>query len=79
MKAKLGDHVHVIEQVGVAVVPLIRTGSPRQELVRAAAAARTGGLVIGAYSQRAVFKLDGTAQAICQRAPAVVVMALPWQ
>jgi nucleotide-binding universal stress UspA family protein len=36
-------------------------------------------LVIGAHSKRSVFDLGGTAQAICQRAPAVVVLASPAQ
>jgi hypothetical protein len=44
-------------------------------------AAETGAdcLVIGAHSQRSVFALGGTAQAICQRAPAIVVLASPAQ
>jgi nucleotide-binding universal stress UspA family protein len=77
MEAKLRDYVHAIEQAGVAVVPLIRTGSPREDVVRVAAEIGADCLVIGAHSRRSVFDLGGTAQAICQRAPGVVVMASP--
>jgi nucleotide-binding universal stress UspA family protein len=75
MEAKLRDYVHAIAQAGVAVVPLIRTGSPREDVVRVAEEIGADCLVIGAHSKRSVFDLGGTAQAICQRAPAVVVMA----
>jgi nucleotide-binding universal stress UspA family protein len=79
MAAKLRDYVEAIARAGVAVVPLIRTGSPREEVVRVAAEIGADCLVIGARSKRSVFDLGGTAQAICQRAPAVVVMASPAQ
>jgi hypothetical protein len=35
--------------------------------------------VIGSHSKRHVFDLGGTAQAICRRAAAIVVMASPGQ
>jgi nucleotide-binding universal stress UspA family protein len=79
MEAKLRDYVEAIARAGVAVVPLIRTGSPREEVVRVAAEIRADCLVIGAHSKRSVFDLGGTAQAICRRAPAIVVMASPAQ
>jgi nucleotide-binding universal stress UspA family protein len=77
--AKLHDYVEAIARAGVAVMPLIRTGSPREEVVRVAAEIKADCLVIGARSKRSVFDLGGTAQAICQRAPAIVVMASPAQ
>jgi nucleotide-binding universal stress UspA family protein len=77
MEAKLRDYVDAIPRAGVAVVPLIRTGSPREDVVRVAAEIRADCLVIGAHSERSVFDLGGTAQAICQRPPAIVVMASP--
>jgi nucleotide-binding universal stress UspA family protein len=77
VEAKLRDYVHAIEQAGVSVVPLIRRGSPREEVVRAAEEIGADCMVIGAHSKRSVFELGGTAQAICQRAPAIVVMASP--
>jgi nucleotide-binding universal stress UspA family protein len=46
-------------------------------VVRVAAEIGADCLVIGAHSKRSVLDLGGTAQAICQRAPAVVVMASP--
>ena len=79
MEAKLRDYVQAIERAGVAVVPLTRRGSPREDVVRVAAEVGADCLVIGAHSTRAVFDLGGTAQAICRRAPAVVVMASPAQ
>jgi nucleotide-binding universal stress UspA family protein len=79
MEAKLRDYVQAIEHAGVAVVPLIRTGSPREDVVRVAEEIGADCLVIGAHSKRSVFDLGGTAQAICRRAPAVVVMASPAQ
>jgi nucleotide-binding universal stress UspA family protein len=79
VEAKLRDYVHAIEEAGVAVVRLLRRGSPREEVVRVAEEIGADCLVIGAHSKRSVFDLGGTAQAICQRAPAIVVMASPAQ
>jgi nucleotide-binding universal stress UspA family protein len=79
VEAKLRDYVQPIEEAGVAVVRFIRRGSPRAEVVRLAEEIGADCLVIGAHSQRAVFDLGGTAQAICQRAPAIVVLASPAQ
>jgi nucleotide-binding universal stress UspA family protein len=79
VEAKLRDYVHAIEEAGVAVVRLLRGGSPREEVVRMAEEIGANCLVIGAHSKRSVFDLGGTAQAICQRAPAIVVMASPAQ
>jgi nucleotide-binding universal stress UspA family protein len=79
VEAKLRAYVEAIARAGVAVVPLIRTGSPREEVVRVAQEIGADCLVIGAHSRRSVFGLGGTAQAICQRAPALVVMASPAQ
>jgi nucleotide-binding universal stress UspA family protein len=79
MEAKLRDYVDAIVRAGVAVVPLIRTGSPREEVVRVAAEIGADCLVIGARSKRSVFDLGGTARAICQRASVPVVMVSPGQ
>jgi nucleotide-binding universal stress UspA family protein len=79
MAAKLRDYVDAIERAGVAVVPLIRRGNPREDVVHVAEEIGVDCLVIGAHSKRSVFDLGGTAQAICQRAPAIVVMASPAQ
>jgi nucleotide-binding universal stress UspA family protein len=79
LEAKLHDYVQAIEHAGVAVVRLIRTGNPREDVVRVAEEIRADCLVIGSHSKRAVFDLGGTAQAICTRAPAIVVMASPAQ
>jgi nucleotide-binding universal stress UspA family protein len=79
VEAKLRDYTQAIEQVGVAVVRLIHAGSPRKEVVRVAEEIGADGLVIGSHSKRPVFDLGGTAQAICQRARATVVMASPAQ
>ena len=77
VEAKLRDYTQAIEQVGVAVVRLIRAGSPREEVVRVAEEIGADCLVIGSHSKRSVFDLGGTAQAICQGARATVVMASP--
>jgi nucleotide-binding universal stress UspA family protein len=79
VEAKLRDYVEAIAHAGVAVVPLIRTGSPREAVVRVAAEIGADALVIGAHSKRSVFDLGGTARAICERASAIVVMASPAQ
>jgi nucleotide-binding universal stress UspA family protein len=79
LEAKLHDYVQAIEHAGVAVVPMIRRGSPREDVVRVAEGIRADCLVIGSHSKCAVFDLGGTAQAICTRAPAIVVMASPAQ
>jgi nucleotide-binding universal stress UspA family protein len=77
VEGKLRDYVHAIEEAGVAVVRIIRAGSPREEVVRVAEEIGADCLVIGSHSKRSVFDLGGTAQAIYQRAPAIVVMASP--
>ena len=69
--------LHAIEQAGVAVVPIIRRRNPREDVVRVAEAIGADGLVIGSRSTRSAFELGGTAPAICQRAPAIVVIASP--
>ena len=79
LEAKLRDYVQAMEQVGIAVVPLIRAGSPRDTVVRVAEEIRADCIVIGSHSKRHVFDLGGTAQAICKAAPATVVMASPAQ
>jgi nucleotide-binding universal stress UspA family protein len=79
MEAKLRDYVEAIERAGVAVVPMIRRGNPREDVVRIAEEIGADCLVIGSHSKRSVFDLGGTAQAICQRAPAVVMMVSPAQ
>ena len=79
IEAKLRAYVHAIEHAGVAVVPLIRMGSPREEVVRVAEEIGADCLVIGSHSKRSVFALGGTAQAICKQSPAIVVMASPAQ
>lgn len=79
MEAKLRDYVDVIVRAGVAVVPIIRRGNPREDVVRVAAEIGADCLVIGSHRTRSVFERGGTAQAICQRAPAIVVMASPAQ
>jgi nucleotide-binding universal stress UspA family protein len=79
VEAKLRDYVQPIEGAGVAVARFIRRGSPREEVVRVAEEIGADCLVIGAHSKRSVFDLGGTAQAICQRAPAIVVLASPAQ
>jgi nucleotide-binding universal stress UspA family protein len=79
MEAKLRDYVEAIERAGVAVVPMIRRGNPREDVLRVAAEIGADCLVIGSHSKRSVFELGGTAQAICRRAPAIVVMASPAQ
>jgi nucleotide-binding universal stress UspA family protein len=79
VEAKLLDYVQAIEHAGVAVVRLVRAGSPRDEVVRVAEEIRADCLVIGSHSKRSLFDLGGTAKAICTRAPAIVVMASPAQ
>jgi nucleotide-binding universal stress UspA family protein len=79
VEAKLREYVQPIEHAGVAVVRLLRRGSPREEVVRVAEEIGADCLVIGSHSKRSVFDLGGTAQAICQRARATVVMASPAQ
>ena len=79
MEAKLRDYVDAIARAGVAVVPQIRRGNPREEVVHVAEEIEADCLVIGSPSTRSVFERSGMVQAICQRAPAVVVMAAPAQ
>lgn len=79
VEAKLRDYALAIESAGVAVVRLVRTGSPRDEVVWVAAEIGADCIVIGSHSKRHVFDLGGTAQAICRRAPMTVVLASPGQ
>jgi nucleotide-binding universal stress UspA family protein len=79
VEARLREYTQAIENVGVAVVRLLRRGSPREEVVRVAAEIGADCLVIGSHGKRSAFDLGGTAQAICQRARATVVMASPAQ
>jgi nucleotide-binding universal stress UspA family protein len=77
--ARLRDYTLAIEHAGVAVVPVIRSGTPRDEVVRVVAEIGADCLVIGSHSKRHVVDLGGTAQAICRRAPVPVVMVSPGQ
>ena len=77
VEAKLRKYLQPIETAGVAVTPLVRAGNPREEVVRVATEVGADLLVIGSHSKRHVFDIGGTAQAICRRAPATVVMAAP--
>jgi len=79
VETKLHKFVQGIESTGVAVVTLIRPGNPREEVVRVAEEIRADLIVIGSHSKRHLFDIGGTAQAICKRAPATVVMASPSQ
>jgi nucleotide-binding universal stress UspA family protein len=58
---------------------LVRTGNPREEVIRVAGEVEADLIVIGSHSKRHLFDIGGTAQAICRRAPATVVMASPGQ
>ena len=77
--AKLRQYAQELEASGVAVVQLIRAGNPREEVVRVAEEIRADLIVIGSHSKRHLFDIGGTAQAICKRSPATVVMAAPAQ
>jgi nucleotide-binding universal stress UspA family protein len=77
MERKLRDYVEAIARAGVAVVPIIRRGNPREDVVRVAAEIGADCLVLGSPSNRSMFELGGTIRAICQRAPGIVVMASP--
>ncbi len=77
VEAKLRQYVQPIESAGVAVVLLIRSGTPREEVARVAQEIGADLIVIGSHSKRHLFDIGGTAQAICKRAPATVVMASP--
>ena len=77
VEAKLRKYVQPIESAGVAAVPLIRSGTPREEVVRVAREVGADLIVIGSHSKRHLFDIGGTAQAICRRAAATVVMASP--
>jgi nucleotide-binding universal stress UspA family protein len=77
VEAKLRQYVQDIESAGVAVVRLVRPGNPRDEVIRVAEEIRADLIVIGSHSKRRLFDIGSTAQAICKRAPVVVVMASP--
>ena len=79
VEAKLRYNVRAIEHAGVAVVSCIPRRNPREEVVRVAEEIGANGLGIGAHSKRSVIEPGGTAPAICQHAPAIVVMASPAQ
>jgi len=79
VEAKLRKYLQPIETSGVAVMPLVRAGNPREEVIRVAGEVEADLIVIGSHSKRHLFDIGGTAQAICRRAPATVVMASPGQ
>jgi nucleotide-binding universal stress UspA family protein len=79
VEAKLRHYVQEIEDAGVAVVPLVRPGDPRAEVIRVAEEIHADLLVIGSHSKRRLFDLGSTAQAICKRSPVTVVLAAPAQ
>lgn len=79
VEAKLRKYLQPIETSGVAVMPLVRAGNPREEVIRVAGEVEADLIVIGSHSKRHLFDIGGTAQAICRRAPATVIMASPGQ
>ena len=79
VEAKLRQYVQEIEDVGVAVVRLVRPGDPREEVIRVAEEVRADLIVIGSHSKRRLFDIGSTAQTICKRSPVPVVMAAPAQ
>jgi nucleotide-binding universal stress UspA family protein len=79
VEAKLRQYVRDIEDAGVAVVPIVRSGDPRQEIVRVADEVRADLIVIGSHSKRRLFDIGSTAQTICRRSPVTVVLAAPAQ
>jgi nucleotide-binding universal stress UspA family protein len=79
VEAKLRQYVQEIEDAGVAVVPLVRPGDPRAEVIRVAEEIHADLLVIGSHSKRRLFDIGSTAQAICKRSPVTVVLAAPAQ
>jgi nucleotide-binding universal stress UspA family protein len=79
VEAKLRQYVQDIENAGVAVVRLIRSGDPREEVVRVAEEVHADLIVIGSRSKRRLFDIGSTAQTICKRSPVTVVLAAPAQ
>ena len=56
MEVKLRDSVEAMARAGVAVVPMIRRGNPREDVVRVAEEIGADGLVIGTHGKRSVFE-----------------------
>ena len=79
VEAKLRQYVQDIENVGVAVVRLVRRGDPRDEVIRVAEEIRADLIVIGSHSKRRLFDIGSTAEAICRRSSVAVVLAAPAQ
>jgi nucleotide-binding universal stress UspA family protein len=79
VEAKLRQYVQDIENAGVAVVPLLRRGDPRDEVIRVAEEIRADLIVIGSRSKRRLFDIGSTALTICKRSPVTVVLAAPAQ
>lgn len=77
VEAKLRQYVQDVENVGVAVVPLVRRGDPRDEVIRVAQEIHADLIVIGSHSKRHLFGIGSTAEAICGRSPVAVVLAAP--
>jgi hypothetical protein len=76
---KLRADIRAIADAGVAVVLCIYDGDPCEAVVRVVQEIDADGLVIGSHSTCCVYGLGGTAQAICEHPPALVMMASPAQ
>ena len=63
MVQKMDAYVAPLQEEGVAITPILRTGNPRDVIVQVATALKAGLLILGSHSKRGLLDiaLGGTA------------------
>jgi nucleotide-binding universal stress UspA family protein len=79
METKMKAFLAGVQEMDIAVTPLVRAGEPRKTIIEVAERLPADLLVIGAHSKRSVLDvvLGGTAAYVSRHAPCPVLMVTP--
>ena len=79
MVQKMDAYVAPLQEEGVEITPILRTGNPRDVIVQVATAIKADLLILGSHSKRGLLDiaLGGTAQQVGKAAPCLVVLVSP--
>jgi nucleotide-binding universal stress UspA family protein len=79
MGRKMDEYIVLFKEEGIGVVPMLRVGNPRVDILQTATRLKADLLLIGSHSKRGLFDavLGGTAQHVSRNAPCPVVLVSP--
>jgi nucleotide-binding universal stress UspA family protein len=79
MVEKMDAYVAPLKAEGLEVIPILRTGDPRDVIVQVATSMQADLLILGSHSKRGLLDivLGGTAQQVSKSAPCLVVLVSP--